>query len=439
MADFGVTDTGFTIKGLDVILSESRDRARQMFGPVFGGAVDLTPTSTLNMILQVVAAEDAELWKRMEDLYYGNFVSTATGDALDLLGRDLGVSRQLLYSEGQAIFTLTNPAQGRQYTLPEGTIVVTGAPVHTFATTAPLTLSAGTPQATVTVRALERGPTSDIAATTLVGIDPIFQQFELSLGGTTTVQVSNPKPFSGGLTAESDAEYRARMLGVPREMWTLESVRRAALGVAGVLDVLLFDPLGGVDVSQSFFNLFNFNDRLFSSERHLGDPYYFDIVVAHEVGRPWRTVGPVMGIFEQVSAAVDRVRPIGIYPNIIQANHIEVGVRATVIAASGQDTQALLASIKARLAADIGALKLGGNVLYSQVMRAFVEQPGVNDAQNVHLRRCPAAFGRIAFGAVPFQTDIIELPVGDNLILGPTEIAIFRLDSELLDLGVELR
>ena len=130
MADFGVTDTGFTIKGLDVILSESRDRARQMFGPVFGGAVDLTPTSTLNMILQVVAAEDAELWKRMEDLYYGNFVSTATGDALDLLGRDLGIPRQPLYSEGQAVFTLTNPAQGRQYTLPEGTIVVTAAPIR---------------------------------------------------------------------------------------------------------------------------------------------------------------------------------------------------------------------------------------------------------------------------------------------------------------------
>lgn len=439
MADFGVTDAGFTLKGLDVILSESRDRARQMFGPVFGTTVDLTSTSTLNMILQVVAAEDAELWKRMEDLYYGIFVSTATGDALDLLGQDLGVSRQQLFSGGQAVFTVMNPAQGRQYTLPEGTIVVTAAPVHAFVTTAPLTLSSDAPSVTVTVRALERGPASDIPATTLVGIDPTFQQFGLSLGGTTTVQVANPDPFSGGQTAESDTVYRARLLGVPREMWTLESVRRAALDVMGVLDVRLFDPLGGVDVSQSFFNLFNFSDRLFSGERQLGDPYYFDIVVAHEVGHPWRTIGPATGIFEQVSAAVNRVRPIGIYPNIIQADHIEVGVRATIIPASGQDTQALVASIKARLAADIGALKLGGNVLYSQVMRAFVEQSGVKDAQNVHLRRCPASFGRIAFGAVPFQEETVDLPVGDNLILGPTEIAIFRLDSELIDIGVELQ
>ncbi len=81
-------------------------------------------------------------------------------------------------------------------------------------------------------------------------------------------------------------------------------------------------------------------------------------------------------------------------------------------------------------------LKLGGNVLFSQVMRAFVEQPGVIDVQNMHLRRCPAAFGRITFGAVPFQADVLEAAVGENLLMGPTEIAIFRIDSALIDLKV---
>ncbi|HYU75254.1 MAG TPA: hypothetical protein VEL31_21505, partial [Ktedonobacteraceae bacterium] len=87
MSDFGVTDQGFTYKGIDVILSENRERARQ----IFGSDVDLTPTSPISQILQAAAAEDAELWKRMEDLYYSNFISTAVGDALDASGEDLGV------------------------------------------------------------------------------------------------------------------------------------------------------------------------------------------------------------------------------------------------------------------------------------------------------------------------------------------------------------
>jgi len=75
MADFGITDAGFTIKGLDIILTDSKSRARAVFPNV-----DLSDTSALYKILQVAAAEDAELWKRMEDLYYSNFISTAVGE-----------------------------------------------------------------------------------------------------------------------------------------------------------------------------------------------------------------------------------------------------------------------------------------------------------------------------------------------------------------------
>src|SRR5258708_18919297 len=437
MADFGVTEEGFTIKGLDVILSENLNRALQMFG----SSVDLSATSPLRKILEVASAEDAELWKRMEDVYYSNFVSTAVGDSLDLLGEDLGRPRQQLFAQGEVTFQLNNPLPGRQYTFLEGTVVVTAVPVIAFYTTAPLTLSANAPQATVMVQAFERGPAGNIAAKQIMGIDPIYQQIYINLGGSTTVQVTNAQPFgtppfTSGTDTESDQEYHARLLGLPHNIWTLESVRSAALDVTGVLDVLLSDPLGGADVSQSYFNLFKFNERLFSGERRLGEPYFFDVVVAHEFAWPWRTQGPVPGLYDRVLTARDGVRPIGIHPNIVQADHIEVGVRATVIVDPGRDPQSLLAAIKLLLATDIGLLKLGGNVLFSQVMRAFVEQPGVIDVQNMHLRRCPAAFGRITFGAVPFQADVLEAAVGENLLMGPTEIAIFRIDSALIDLKV---
>ena len=61
---------------------------------MFGTDVDLTSTSPLRKLIEVTAAEDGELWKRMEDLYYSSFVSTAVGDALDLLGGDIGVARR---------------------------------------------------------------------------------------------------------------------------------------------------------------------------------------------------------------------------------------------------------------------------------------------------------------------------------------------------------
>src|SRR6266567_9501444 len=149
MADYGVTQDGFTIKGIDVIISESLDRARQ----VFGNDVDLTPTSPLRKILEMAALEDANLWQHMEDLYYSNFLSTAIGGNLDLLGSDLGVLRRYVFAQGEVTFKITNPLAGRQYTFPVGTILVTADPVLSFATLAPLTLSRNLPQGSVKVQA----------------------------------------------------------------------------------------------------------------------------------------------------------------------------------------------------------------------------------------------------------------------------------------------
>ncbi|QKV80427.1 baseplate J/gp47 family protein [Amycolatopsis sp. Hca4] len=432
MTDFGVTPSGFVLKPVDVLLDEAIERARS----VFPGA-DLTTTSALRKILETTAAEDGELWKRLEDLYFGNFMSTATGDALDQLGEDVGVARRQLASTGTVRITLDNPAAGERHVLPEGTVVVTGEPVRAFGTVAPVTLDTATRTADVDVVAFGRGPDGDVDAGAITAVDPAFQaQF---LTGTARFTVTNRAATTGGTGREPDESYRNRLLGLARNLWTVDAVAQAALGVDGVVDVVLSDPLGGVDVSQSLFDLFNFDQRAFSSERRVGEPYFFTVVVAHDPLQKWHTVGPVEGIFERVTTAVDAVRPIGIHANVVEADHIEVGVRATAVIASGSDGTALLSSIRRRLAADIGALRLGGDVLYSQVVRAFVEQPGVLDVQNLHLRRSPAAFGRITFGDVPFQRVVAEAAVGENLAMGPTELATFVADGDTLDVTLVIR
>ncbi|MGI5328753.1 baseplate J/gp47 family protein [Actinomadura nitritigenes] len=430
MTDFGVTEDGFVPKPVDQILAEAFDRARAVFADV-----DLTATSPLRKILEVTAAEDGELWKRMEDLYFGNFVSTAFGDDLDLLGEDAGLARRNLPSAGTVQFRLDGAAAGRVYTVPEGAILVTAPPVRAFGTTAPVTLTAGQNTATVQAAAFEPGPGGDVPKSAIVDVDPTYRAAFLADFGAAKLTVTNPGPFSGGTGVEADDSFRARLAGLARNLWTVESVAQAALGVTGVLDVVVSDPRGGVDVSQSFFGSFLFDQRAFSSDaRRIGEPYFFTVLVAHDLRAPWHTTGPVQGVFERVGAAVDAVRPVGVHPNVVEADHIQIGVRATVVVEAGSDGTALLASIRQRLADVVATQRLGGDVLYSQVVRAFVEEPGVVDVRGLHLRRLPPAFGRITFGAVPQQSAVAEAAVGENLHMGRNELAVFASGGDALDI-----
>src|SRR5262249_50623968 len=80
-----------------------------------------------------------------------------------------------------------------------------------------------------------------VAAGQIAGLDPVYRTASLDTLGPATLAAENQQPFSGGAAAEADEVYRARLLGLPRNIWTLESVRRAVLDVSGVIDVLLFD------------------------------------------------------------------------------------------------------------------------------------------------------------------------------------------------------
>jgi uncharacterized phage protein gp47/JayE len=430
MPNYGINDEGFTIKGLDVILSQSFSRAQQMFRKN-GVDVDLTDTSVLRKILQVTAQEDAELWKHMEDLYYGNFVSTAVGQSLDRLGEDVDLVRRNLFTSGEVTLKLVNGVAGRTYTLPSGTILQSGG--RKFSTKGQVSLSTTSAQAKVDAVCLKRGGT-DVPINQEFSVDPAYQQLYLALG-QATITGTNEAGFSGATASEDDETYRTRLLSLPRNLWTLDSITRAAREVDGVIDVLAFDSLGGVDVSQNLFNQFKFEQRPFGASRNIGEPYYFDLVIAHEASRPWTGSGGDPGVFEQVSAAVDRVRPVGIYPNVIEADHIRVGLQGTVVA-QGVDTVALLATIKQRLSLILSLPRLGGEVRYSQVMRSIAEQSGVVDVSNLHLRRYPPQFARFSFGAVPFQSQFIEAAAGENLVMGPREIALFQPDNDLFDIEV---
>lgn len=56
----------------------------------------------------------------------------------------------------------------------------------------------------------------------------------------------------------------------------------------------------------------------------------------------------------------------------------------------------------------------------------------------MHLRRGPAVFGRFSLGPVGYRSVAHEAGIGENLEMGPTELAVFRPDSGLNDLEVVL-
>src|SRR5436305_7504370 len=147
---------------------------------MFGDDVDLTSGSALRKVMDAVAWDAQELWRSLESQYYANFVATAQGPSLDLLGTDLGLTRRNLQATGQVVLTLSGGSPQRSYVLPQGTAIVTTAtPVIAFRSTAPVTLNNSSPAATVGVQAVDRGPIGNLAAQQTLALDPALAPLHL--------------------------------------------------------------------------------------------------------------------------------------------------------------------------------------------------------------------------------------------------------------------
>jgi uncharacterized phage protein gp47/JayE len=444
---YGATSQGFIVKPFQAILNDAFTRAQQLFG----SDVDLRSSSVMRKTMELFSLPVAELWMAMDDVFQSGFTSTAVGSALDLLGADLGLARGSLPASGQATFKLTSTVpQGSVLILPPGTLVDTGPsnPIS-FRLTAMVTLSNDPTQSlpaqvTVSVTALVPGPTGNVAANTLSRINPSFAARYLSFD-PTFIAVSNATVFRGGEQFEDDGTYRRKLQAQPRTFWTADAIRAVVYRQDGVRDALVSDPYGGLDTSAPLFGVPCFGDALFQVPRDVCNPYYFTVIVASLPGVLWETEGTgpdqVIGLRDEILAALEPVRPISTFPILVEADTVEVTLRAQLTLQSGADFGGVKAAAFTALAAYIAGLRLGDAVLYSQVLRILSELPGVVDVQNLRLRRCPSRFGEVVFGppvvyADPSNIAGIEAPCGGNLVLAANEVASFADDSNLLDLEV---
>jgi len=80
---------GFNKKDYSTLLNDLSVRAQVMFG----GVIDLTPTSPFYHIYDRLAESHSELWDALEDIYYSTSIDTAVGSDLDNLGVSVGMPR----------------------------------------------------------------------------------------------------------------------------------------------------------------------------------------------------------------------------------------------------------------------------------------------------------------------------------------------------------
>ena len=156
-----------------------------------------------------------------------------------------------------------------------------------FRTVGPVTLERGPPALTVGVRAVARGPAGNLRRRASTAARPRLGDAAPQPGrghghpdqpGCRSPAASWPRP---------DADYRARLLGVPRTSgppmpcsprswtWTGYATRRSSTRSAGWTSRRATSPCS---CSAS---------APFALPRQIGSPYYFDIVVATEPGWPW--------------------------------------------------------------------------------------------------------------------------------------------------------
>jgi hypothetical protein len=467
-AQFGITQEGFISKPFVRLLAEKLALAKELFG----NDLDLSSGSAIRKLLEVSALEDARTWAALTTMYDNSFVSTGTGEALSRLGQELGLARPFLEAKGKvklnADFSKLADLNAKlktdklpeitQLNIPRGTRLLTDGGHH-IATEESIVFSSANPQREVSVTAFYPGAEHNLDPSNASQkirhwnrLDPTWADLFIdwnkyvpneNLNLDEIVSITHESRFTGGELQWDDNRYRQLLLQAPRSIWTVEAIQTAVSLIPGVRQVQVRDALGGLDLSQSIFGNFNFMDRLFSTERDLGSPYYFTILVAPTPAAIWDGTD---GLKIAITSAIEDIRPIGIFPNIIQAIEVGVGVSAQLIVKGlplptgtkdvvngSQQAIALKQRLISRLQRYIDTLSFGEPIRASEIIWAFMSEPGIVDVIDLKLLKVPPGFDAVDFNlATPINREVFDL--GKNIRLQSSEIPVFIDDPAQLSI-----
>jgi hypothetical protein len=451
-AEYGITKAGFVPKPFARLLAEKLALARELLGP----DLDLTSGSAIRKLFEVTALEEARTWAAIGSFYDNCFAVTATGEALTRLGEELGVQRPFMRAAGKIKVKLNGdlPDGTEKIEIPRGSRLFTPGGHH-VATQETFSLSKDNPEKEVEVWAFYPGSSHNLDPTTADGqgvftqrieewnpldskLKPMFEADLMSL-----LEIKHTEKFQGGEKQWSDVRYRSMILSAPRSIWTVEAIEIAVSVLPGVRQVQVSDGWGGLDLSQSIFGNFNFIERVFASERDLGSPYYFTVLVAPTADAIWE--GPD-GLRASIESAIEDLRPISIFPRIEEAEQIGVGIQCNLVVkglplptGSVQTVNASSAAkelkrrLLLRVQSYVDGLKFGEQVRTSEVTWALMNEPGVADVQDLRLVRYPPGFEGVNFSDPSSLPDREVLECQENLKLSVNQVPEFiDRDEEII-------
>jgi hypothetical protein len=443
---FGITTTGFVPKPFARLLSEKLALAKGLFGD----DVDLMTGSVLRKILELSALEDARTWAGLGSMYDNLFAVSAVGDALSRIGEDLGFPRPHQQAAGTITLTLQPPLPAgiTSLTIPQGSRLSTPGG-HAVATDVSVTLTPAAPVQDVPVVAFYPGPSHNLNPNVTANgthpqkidrwnfADKLLQDLLAAQqqAARELIKIDHTAPLTGGELLWPDSRLRQLLLRAPRSIWTVQGLEQAISLVPGVRQVQIFDGSGGLDINQSIFGNFNFIERVFAADRDLGNPYYFTVLVAPTAAAIWD--GPD-GLLAHVQSAIEDLRPVGIFPSVVEATQIGIGVQAKLVVqglplptGSAQTVNASAAAgalrqrIYARLKQYIDNLAFGQPVRASEVIWSIMNEPGVADVLELRLRRYPQDLNAMTFDDAVAAGSYAVIGGGENVDLQYNQIPVF--------------
>lgn len=322
----GVDASGFIKKAFSEVVDSLKSRFRQ----VFGNNIDVGDTSPLGRIASSVSTEISLLWEKLEEVYYSAFIDTATGVNLDRVAALLGIRRkQATKATGTVTFSRSSPAT-RDIVIPAGTRVSTQNGII-FATTQEAVLQAGNTSVDVPVEATEPGSAGNVAAGTIVVlVDPV----------SGIDAVTNTSATSGGSDVESDEQLRLRTITyAPSANATVYSIEAAILALDGVTDV---------NVSEDFAN-----------------------------GQLIITVAG--GNDADIQSTIDEKRGAGVQAIWQRPTYVSISVTAELAKDATYDANTVQQNVEQAINDYISALRIGEDVVYSDLAKAILTAEGVDD------------------------------------------------------------
>ena len=165
---------------------------------------DFNEGSQIRNLLESISTDIYHLEFQDNSLLRQAFITTATGYYLDLFGEEYGIIRNAaLQAQGDVTFSISS-AVTYPITIPQNTRITNTETGLFYDTWTSVEIPVGTTSVTCPVRSLITGENTNIPA----GSSFVFYNENL----LSEVSISNAAAFTGGRDAESDEDYRERLL-----------------------------------------------------------------------------------------------------------------------------------------------------------------------------------------------------------------------------------